>query len=1408
MASLVDIDAEVGSEEDYEDEEEGIRRPKASNGALDDSSEEEEDDDEELAKAVAEGFIVDEDEEEEGEEEVRRPGKHRRKRRRAEREIEEEALDEEDLDLIGEHIEPKTTTKHKFKRLKQGHRQVRTAKSQNDIFSDDEDDEEGHVGYKERTEVDEFADFIESDEFEDEERDRMIEEQEVARPGRKPLTGFADIDISGFDEQTMEDYRAAFGDGNEYEWALRMQAEADETAQDDTNALSLKDVFEPSQLVDKMMTDEDNVIRLTDIPERHQIARKAFRLATRTEGEAKELLKEEAKWIADLILPKKRFDRFMHEPLTAMVGKILDFMVTSNFEVPFIMQQRKDYLIYDRNANGDVEMSDDHYDGPAPEKLLNQEDLWDIFDFDLRWNGLVEKRDALNAAYSALRDAGEIDDPLINELLPKVVNVEDVQDLMDYFHFQYSAQLKDLSLMEQETNGALKRAKTRGARWERLRASRAYTLVRAVGITADAFAQNVSTSGPRQYTEDPAQLPDDLADALLDPPEFSTGQKVLQAAMAMFSEQLAMSPRLRRFIRQEFYYSARFDCIRTAKGAKTITEEHRYYEFKYLRNQDVSEMARRPELFLRMLKAESEGLVEVKITLINRDAFKQKLYSCIVSDNVSDIAEAWNRLRREMVDMAFEKLETHIARGVKETLKAECETQLAKACRGRFNEKLDQAPYKPKGTELGTTPRVLAMSNGNGVPGHDAVCWIFMDDDGRIPENGKYTDLRPGNPEKYLPDGKDVEKLVDLIKRRKPDVIGISGFKVEARKLYKDVQEIIDKFDLTLEIDDPDEETSKVEVIMVNDEVARLYQSSPRAAVEFPSFPPLGRYCVALARYLRNPMLEYASLGKDITSINWDPNQDLVPKEKLFKYLETALIDIVNLVGVNMHEATSNPQIANLLQYVSGLGPRKANHILTVIGRNGGNLKLRSDLVGDDERGIAPAVGATIFANCASFLYLEYDETDDESDYLDSTRIHPEDYDMARKMAADACDWDEEDIAKNGIEAAVREFVREEMQAKADELDMDEYSQRLLIHFNLRKRATLETIRAELQAPYEELRRSFLPLTHDEIYTMLTGDTLDSLQEQMVVPVKIRRVFQDHIEVRLTNGLEGGIGAEQYPDGVGGDRGVDPRTVYSTHQTVQAKILYLNRKALTAQLSLKEDVVRRPFRRHLDHLPGEWDHEQEEADRKTAQAAKEAVAGRPSRVIKHPNFRAMNAKEAQEYLGSQSRGDVVIRPSSKGLDHIAVTWKVSDYVYDHIDVLELDKASPFELGKTLTIGGRYRYSDLDELIVLHVKGMARKVDEMMNDERYQSGTKAQTEQWLSTYTEANPRRSMYGFCINPKYPGWFWLIWKAGRDAKLMSWPVKVLPGGFELMKNSYPDMRALKNGFKMLYTSMNNGGR
>ena len=58
--------------------------------------------------------------------------------------------------------------------------------------------------------------------------------------------------------------------------------------------------------------------------------------------------------------------------------------------------------------------------------------------------------------------------------------------------------------------------------------------------------------------------------------------------------------------------------------------------------------------------------------------------------------------------------------------------------------------------------------------------------------------------------------------------------------------------------------------------------------------------------------------------------QDVLPKEDLLNALYLEFINRVNEVGVDVNKAVSNPHTAALVQFISGLGPRKGGALLKV----------------------------------------------------------------------------------------------------------------------------------------------------------------------------------------------------------------------------------------------------------------------------------------------------------------------------------------------------------------------------------------------------------------------------------------------------------------------------------------------
>ena len=190
--------------------------------------------------------------------------------------------------------------------------------------------------------------------------------------------------------------------------------------------------------------------------------------------------------------------------------------------------------------------------------------------------------------------------------------------------------------------------------------------------------------------------------------------------------------------------------------------------------------------------------------------------------------------------------------------------------------------------EKGDVPTVLALSHGSGDPKRDDVVGVFLDADGHFREHVKISNL-------YAPSEQERTDLVELLRRRRPQVTVIGGYSPNTKRLMADfrsfaqgVTDIIVNEREDQPADDSDEPrlsaeelTSRAtfESIYVYDEVARLYSNSQRAALEFPDLGKLGKYCVGLARYAQSPLNEYAALGSDITALNYDLNQKFVSRQ-------------------------------------------------------------------------------------------------------------------------------------------------------------------------------------------------------------------------------------------------------------------------------------------------------------------------------------------------------------------------------------------------------------------------------------------------------------------------------------------------------------------------------------------------
>lgn len=1357
----------------------------------DDSSEEEEDDEQEMEK-VREGFIVDDDDDDEGsdasgsDDSERQSRRRRRKRSRSRRAASDDEnnleLDDDDLDLVREAAGGGAESEgKKFKRLKRVDGRGGARRGLTAMFSDEEaelSDEDAAGAARRGTLAGEFDDFIE-DELSDEEALRRQEERETATRVRRQAgrPGIADLStqLEDLDEEKIGEIYEIFGDGGAYDWALEREDELDQDAgsggEDEDGergerAINLQDVFEPSELEARMLTAEDDQIRAEDMPERYQLLRQGLKHGYDLDHRE---FQEKREWVTAAMVKEHRLlfavKPELREPFGHAVVKVLEFIAFERLEVPFIWHHRQDYLVnvvLPESGEGESEAT------AQTEQLLTRDDLWRIVMFDMDFHAMIEKRKATQELWDSLG----VQSHEFDELLGAASTLVEYQDVMDWVQFRYSAELR----------GRGSKRHSRFGVYDRLRQSPLLALAESAGIDAAKFAQNLQAEKRLHFVDDPLQAPIDLAAAHAS--EMTDLEMAPESALAAVSDYAAMElfhhPAVRRYLRNKFVQEAKIDIVLTDDGRKRIDDNSRFARIKYAINWSFEELRLRPELYLTMLAAEQQGLVVVRVQYpqYKTTLFERLLTNYLFSDGVSDVATQWNDLRRGVFKQVSRKIIPLIARNIREDLRHDCLRSLFFEVRKAFCEKLDQAPFKPPGFLPGTVPRVLALSAGEGQH-RDAVLAVILDEDGHVVEHAKLGGMR---------DAAFRSGLAELARRREVDVIGVGGWTGATRRLFQQVTEIVADEGLTV-----GENSTPLEVRYVNDEVARLYQSSKRAEVEFTDLAPVARYCVGLARYMQSPLLEYTALGDEITAVQIHPSQSLLPKDVFAQCTETCFVDYVCLDGIDINLAVRSAYVASAVPYIAGLGPRKASGILLAIQSRGGTVSNRTKLI------ITELTSKTIFMNCASFFKIPQDTLaakEDDADVLDGTRIHPEDYELARKMVGDALELDEEDIAayersgRGGVVAQLDDPDR------LDELILEDYALELEKSFKQKKLCTLQNIRDELKDNYRELRAPLRVLSDREVFTMLTGLSPDNFKSGAVVSAVCKRVTNRQLILKV-----GDVDAVAESGNISDDRSQPVSAQFTPGQAVQAVVQNVDYKALFAGLSTRASQVQRALEAeamaHKSADPEKWNAE---AERRDLQAATQRIAQeqRQGRIIKHPLFRLFSSKQAEEYLAPLQRGDLVIRPSSRGNDHITITWKVADMLYQHIDVLELDKPNEYTIGRILKVG-RYEYSDLDELILMHIQAMARKVDEMTRADKFQAGSKADVDRWLTAYTNARPNKSVYAFCFDHRHPGYFLLCFKTGAEAAVHQWFVKVIPNGYELMNNSYPDVPSLCNGFKMI---------
>jgi uncharacterized protein len=309
-------------------------------------------------------------------------------------------------------------------------------------------------------------------------------------------------------------------------------------------------------------------------------------------------------------------------------------------------------------------------------------------------------------------------------------------------------------------------------------------------------------------------------------------------------------------------------------------------------------------------------------------------------------------------------------------------------------------------------------------------------------------------------------------------------------------------------------------VIMVNESGASIYSASQAAREEFPDQDITVRGAVSIGRRLMDPLAELVKL--DPKSIGVGQYQHDVDQKDLKQALDDVVVSCVNAVGVEVNRAS-----AQLLAYVSGLGPQLARNIVAHRDAQG-PFRSREDL-----RRV-PRLGPKAFEQAAGFLRIP-----DGTHPLDASAVHPESYPVVDAMAAD-------------LGCGVGDLLaRQDLRRRIDPTRYVSATVGL---------PTLQDILAELAKPGRDPREPF------EAFQFASGITeLADLRAGMRLPGIVTNVTAFGAFVDVGVHQDGLVHVSQLAD-----RFVkDPATVVKVHQQVQVTVLDVDLERRRIALSMK-----------------------------------------------------------------------------------------------------------------------------------------------------------------------------------------------------------------------------------------------
>lgn len=420
-----------------------------------------------------------------------------------------------------------------------------------------------------------------------------------------------------------------------------------------------------------------------------------------------------------------------------------------------------------------------------------------------------------------------------------------------------------------------------------------------------------------------------------------TIEAVLEGVLLILAERIATDPATRERCRQEL----RRGVLRAHAVDPTKGKDERYAKFF-----DFAEPIGRigAGRMLALRRAEREGILRLELGLPegqHRELLREL--------HGKDLAEG--SVLREFYDLVFDHAWQH---GLQETC--------GRDVRRRLKERADREAVRTHARNLRSLllapalgdKRVLALRTSS-----KTIWAALLGEDGSVLQH--VTLHTNDDAERAAAE----QQLCDLIRAERPAAIAVPHGRRQAGA-EKTVEQ------LRRQLGDE----AMPMVVAVDEAASAIFATSPSGRKALPSVEVGVRTAISLGRRLQDPMREL--LHMDVRSLGLGQTLDDVHQGVLRRELDAVIESCVATVGVDLNTAD-----AELLQHVPGMGPDLARAIVEHRRRIGG-FQTRSQLLE------VPGIDATTSRNIAGFLLLR-----GGTEPLDGTAVHPEDYDIVRRIA-------------------------------------------------------------------------------------------------------------------------------------------------------------------------------------------------------------------------------------------------------------------------------------------------------------------------------------------------------------------------------------------------------------------------